>query len=339
MRTVTQVMPAVVSVIVTKHISDLEADFRAQNPRKKKIDLQIPPEKIDARGMVEVGGGSGFVVRANGVILTNKHVINETNAQYTIITNDSQSLSATILARDPVNDVAILKVTPLRPLPTVTLGNSSDLQLGQTVIAFGNALGIFKNTVSSGIISGLSRAVTAQADSFAPPQEMRGLVQTDAAINPGNSGGPLVDLFGRAIGINAAVVSGAQNIGFAIPISAAERDLSDLDRYGHIKRPLLGLRYLTLNKNLQEKLKLPVAYGAFVTKEHPLDQAVIPESPSGKAGIKESDIVLSWNGVQINEDKSIPDFLQNANVGETITLILLRNGKEMKVKVVLTERK
>ena len=135
-------------------------------------------------------------------------------------------------------------------LPTVRLGTSHNLQLGQTVIAFGNALGIFKNTVSSGIISGLSRAVSAQEDPLSPPQEMRGLIQTDAAINPGNSGGPLVDLFGCAIGINAAVVSGAQNIGFAIPISAAERDISDLDRYGKIQRPLLGIRYLTLNTKI-----------------------------------------------------------------------------------------
>jgi S1-C subfamily serine protease len=301
--------------------------------------LEIPPDKIDAHGMVQVGGGSGFLVSEDGVILTNKHVIAEPHARYTVITNDNTSYEAEILARDPVNDVAILKIKPKQNLPVVKLGSSENLELGQTVLAIGNALGIFKNTVSQGIISGLSRTISAQAEPTAPVQEMRGLIQTDAAINPGNSGGPLVDIFGRAIGINAAVVYGAQNIGFAIPIKAAERDLADLKKYGRVRRPLLGLRYLTLNPDLKEKLRLPIDYGAYVVKEHPLDEAVIPKTPAAYAGIKEKDIVLEWNGQKITPEKTIQDYLDDCNPGESINLKILRGKKELKIKVVLAERK
>ena len=192
---------------------------------------------------------------------------------------------------------------------------------------------------TAGIISGLSRAISAQAEPGSAFQEMRGLIQTDAAINPGNSGGPLVDIFGQAIGINAAVVFGAQNINFAIPIQAAERDLADLKKYGRIKRPLLGLRYLMLNKDIQEKLKLACDYGAYVVREHPLDQAVIPGSPAAAAGLREGDIITDWDGKKITAEKSIQDFLSDCAPDDKVALKILRDGKELNVGVTLTERK
>jgi len=341
-KTIQKVMPVVVSVIISKSFEELQKEmpeFQDSKKSKNRHWQMIPADKIDAHGMIQIGGGSGFLVEPEGIILTNKHVIAESNVNYTVITNAGERFNAEVLARDPINDVGILKIKANKKLPSATLGDSEHLELGQTVLAFGNALGIFKNTVSQGIISGLSRAVSAQAEPDSPPQEMRGLIQTDAAINPGNSGGPLTDIFGQVIGINAAVVFGAQNISFAIPIKAAERDLADLKKFGRIRRPLLGLRYLTLNQDLKEKLNLSVDYGALVTKEHSFDQAVIPGTPADKGGIKEKDIILEWNGKKIDADMSIQDFLENSEVGEEITLKVLRNNKEIKIKTTLSERK
>jgi S1-C subfamily serine protease len=198
---------------------------------------------------------------------------------------------------------------------------------------------MFRNTVSRGIVSGLSRSIQAHADGDSKMQEMRGLIQTDAGINMGNSGGPLVDLKGRAIGINAAIVSGAQNIGFAIPINAVKRDLHDLKKYGHIRRPLLGVRYMIIDSKLQTKMNLPVAYGALVLKESSHDHGVVPGSPAHTAGIMERDIILEVNGMRVDRDHPIQDFLEDLAVGDTIELTVLRNGKKFAVKVVLKERK
>ncbi|MBI4119719.1 MAG: trypsin-like peptidase domain-containing protein, partial [Parcubacteria group bacterium] len=300
--------------------------------------LEIPEEMIDAHGRVKIGGGSGFIVREDGVILTNKHVVADPGAEYTVITNDGKQYEAEILARDPINDVAILRIKADK-LPTVSLGDSSNLELGQTVIAIGNALGLFKNTVSSGIVSGLSRTIAAQADPAAAPQEMRGLIQTDAAINPGNSGGPLVNIYGEAIGINAAIVFGAQNIGFAIPISSAERDLEDLKKFGHIRRPLLGIRYLTIDENLRDKLKLPFDYGALVASEGFDGRGVVEKSPADKAGIKDGDIILECNHEKITKEKTIQDFLEDMSEGQKIKLKVHRKGKNFDVQLTLAERK
>ncbi|KKU93790.1 MAG: 2-alkenal reductase [Candidatus Jorgensenbacteria bacterium GW2011_GWA1_48_13] len=337
--TIKKVMPAVVSIVISKKLEDLKKELPEMFPYSDYPELQIPPEKIDAHGMVQIGGGSGFLVDGGGIILTNKHVIADPKAAYTIITMNGDRFDAEVLARDPLDDVAILKIKSGKKLPVVQLGSSDNLELGQIVIAFGNALGIFRNTVSTGIISGLSRAISAKPDPLAPAQEMRGLIQTDAAINPGNSGGPLTDIFGKVIGINAAVVFGAQNIGFAIPIKAAERDLKDLRLHGTIRRPFLGLRYLTLNPDLKEKLNLVHDYGALVVKEHPLDQAVVPNSPAARAGLKENDIILEWNGERITPDKNIQDCLEQSEVGQTVSLKVVRNKREFSAKIVLAERK
>lgn len=341
MRTIKKVMPAVVSVTLTKPLEELEKECLATNPKSpgKCKHLSIPAEKIDAHGMVQVGGGSGFIVSPKGIILTNKHVIAEPGVSYTVITSDDTRYPAEVIARDPINDIAILSIASKEPLPIVSIGQSHSLDLGEAVLAFGNALGIFRNTVSRGIISGLSRSVVAQTEPDAPPQEMRGLIQTDAAINPGNSGGPLTDLSGRVIGINAAVISGAQNIGFAIPIDPAKRDLHDLEKYGRIRRPLLGLRYLMITHDLQEKLDLPVDRGALITREHPSDMAVAPGTPAAQAKIKERDIILTWNDVQLTPERSLLDCLEESNVGDAIELTLLRNNKEKRVSLTLAERK
>jgi serine protease Do len=330
-KTIRKVMPAVVSIAIAKKLEDVEKEMPKQLP-------PIPASLADGHGMIQIGGGSGFIIERDGLILTNKHVVSDANAQYTIILNDDRRFAAEILSRDPINDVAILKIKTDR-LPTLELGDATKLELGTSVIAIGNALGIFKNTVSLGIISGLSRSVSAQADPDAAPQEMRGLIQTDAAINPGNSGGPLVDNRGRVVGVNAAIISGAQSISFAIPVNAARRDLNDIKKYGRIRRPLLGLRYIMIDDDLKIKMGLPVSYGALVARESEHDYAVVPSSPAEKAGLREKDIILAFGEKKLDRNHPIQDFLENLDVGDQIELSVLRDGKELKVKITLAERK
>jgi serine protease Do len=338
-----KVMPAVVTIVVAEKLEDFEKtltpEMMADLPKGKDgKTLAIPEELIDIHGLVQVGGGSGFIVDPNGIIVTNKHVVSEAVGEYTVITDDGRKFAAEILTRDPLNDLAILKITA-KHLPRLDLGDTSGLKLGQTVIAIGNALGLFKNTVSRGIVSGLSRSVTAQSEPGSPSQEMRGLIQTDAAINPGNSGGPLVDSHGRVIGINAAIISGAHSIGFAIPINAIKRDLRDLKKYGHIRRPLLGLRYVVIDEKLKEKTNLPVEYGALIMGETPHEKGIIPGSPAYEAGIAEHDIVLSINGERINRERTIQDCLEELAVGDVITLEVLRKEQRLSIRVTLAERR
>ena len=338
-KTIKKVMPAVVSISISKSLEAIERDIPPELLPMMPFGqhLQIPEDDIDAHGMVKIGGGSGFIVDKSGVILTNRHVIVDPNAEYTVITDDNKKYKAEVLARDPVDDVAIIKIDGGN-LPIVTLGDSSKIDLGEPVLAIGNALGLFKNTVSSGIISGLSRSIQAAIDPV-HMQELRGLIQTDAAINPGNSGGPLVNLDGEAIGINTAIVFGAQNLGFAIPINFANRDLTDVKKFGRIRRPLIGLRYLTVTEDMKEKMKLPVGYGALVLTQGHHAPSIVKGGPADKADIKEKDIILECNGEKITPEKTIQDFLEEMEVGDTLNLKILRKDKEINAKVVLTERK
>ncbi len=346
-KTIEQVMPAVVSVIITRHLEDLEKEspeelyaFLPGTKKTKDGGLKIPQEYVDAEGMVQVGGGSGFIAHPNGIVITNKHVLTDPQAEYTVILNNGGRFSAKVISRDPINDVAILNIAPAAgKFPSITLGDAAYLKLGQKVLAIGNALGLFKNTVSLGIVSGLSRSIVAQTNSHAAPQEMRGLIQTDAAINPGNSGGPLVDLKGRAVGINAAIVSNAQNISFAIPIRAAKRDLADIVAYGRIRRPLLGVRYVMIDEPLKTKMGLRTNCGALVVREGPADRAVIPGSPAEKAGILEKDIILECNGKKLNRDYSIQDMLEALSVGDVVRLRILRGDGMIETAATVAERK
>ena len=334
-------MPAVVSIVISKSLEEIEKEIPPEILPMLPFGqqhLNIPPEEIDARGMVKIGGGSGFIVNKNGTILTNKHVVADPRAEYQVITNDNKKYTAEVLSRDPVDDLAILKIKATN-LPVVKLGNSTDLELGADVLAIGNALGMFKNTVSRGIISGLSRSIRAATNPMVAAQELRGLIQTDAAINPGNSGGPLVNMDGEAIGINAAIVFGAQNLGFAIPIKYAERDLDDLEQFGRIKRPLLGLRYVNVDENMKDRMKLTVDYGAMVVGQMPHSQAIIPNSPAHKAGLKEKDIVLECDSVKITPEWTIQDILEEKEVGDILKMKVMRGKKTFAVEVKLTERK
>lgn len=337
--------PAVVSIIIAKNLPNLDnfPDFSPFLPfgfDPKELFKQIPPEMFDEHGRVKIGGGSGFIISSDGFILTNKHVVVDPKADYTVMTNEGKKYPAKVVARDPINDVAILKIE-CNNLSHIELGESSDLELGQTVVAIGNALGQFQNTISTGIVSGLSRHITAQAGADGKQQELRGVIQTDAAINPGNSGGPLVDIDGKAIGINSAVVFGAQNIGFAIPINSAKKALSDIKKYGRIRAPFLGLRYIMIDPVLKMRHNLPVDYGAMVVPEAtPGDYGVLPNSPANKAGILEHDIILEVDDQKITKDLPLSDLIQKHEIGDKLNLkVLRRDGKEISATVVLEEMK
>lgn len=341
-KTIGGVIPAVVSIMVGKDYETLlrEKPYQLMVPHGDHVDPPPPEEALPhtPHGKIRVGGGSGFIIDPSGIILTNKHVVHDKDAEYLITTAAEDTYTARVLARDPMNDVAILKIETDSSLPVLPLGNSNDIRLGQTVIAVGTALGEFQNTVSSGIVSGLSRFISAITDAEGRSERLRGLIQTDAAINPGNSGGPLVNLEGHVIGINAAVVFGAQNIGFAIPVNRARHDLHELKQYGRIRRPFLGVRYVLLNPLLKKRFRLPVDHGAFVLREGiPGRVAVVPGSAADRAGVRETDIILELDHAAINEKTAIEDILEKTVFGTTISAKILREGKEHTLDISIEE--
>ena len=338
--TIKKTVPAVVSIAISKNLAQIEKEIPEelwQFLPFEKHHLNVPDSMIGPHGQIQVGGGSGFLVDPTGIILTNKHVITDSNAEYTVITSDNKKFKAVVMARDPIDDVAILKING-NNLPTISLGDSTKQELGQSVLAIGNALGMFQNTVSTGIISGLARSIKAAPDPKKPVQELRGLIQTDAAINPGNSGGPLINLDGKAIGINAAIVFGAQNLGFAIPINFAKRDLADLREHGRIRRPLLGIRYVTIDENLKEKMGLPVDHGALIMGPKPIAPTIISGSPAAKAKLKEKDVIIECNGEQLTQQHTLQDILEEKGVGDTLKLKIMRGKKIIEKIVTLSER-
>ena len=291
--------PAVVSIVATKDLPVVEQyntnPFQAfcNDPFFAQFfggcDLKVPQYRQNGTRKQEVSAGTGFVVKQDGLILTNKHVVDVQGAEYTVILNDGRKFPARVMARDPIQDLAIIKIETAG-LATVKLANSDTLEVGQTVIAIGNALGEYRNTVSKGVVSGLKRDITA-GGAIGQAEQLSGVIQTDAAINPGNSGGPLLNLKGEAIGVNVAIVQGSQNIAFSLPINDVRKVIDSVEKYGKILRPWIGVRYVMVNKELKDKNQLPVDYGVLVVRgETNTDLAVVPGSPADKAGIVE----LAW---------------------------------------------
>lgn len=328
-KAVNEASPAVVSVIISKDLPVLEQYWQEFGP------FQIPQYRQKGTEKQEVGGGTGFIISSDGMILTNKHVAEDAEADYTVLTNDGKKFPAKILALDPVQDLAIMKIEGSN-FPVVKLGNSDTLQIGQTVIAIGNALGEFRNTVSVGVISGLGRTITASGGGMV--ETLEDVIQTDAAINPGNSGGPLLNLKGEVIGINAAMASGAENIGFTIPINKAKRAIEQVKTKGKITYPFLGIRYVLITDDIQQKNNLPVNYGAWVVKGSQGEVAVSSGSAAEKAGIRENDIILEFNNEKITLENSLAKIIQKYNPGDKITLKILRAGQEKTIELTLDER-
>jgi serine protease Do len=339
--------PAVVSIIISQNVPKYEAcanpnQGQNQNPFGDLFpgfDFSFPQYQLCQNGTQkqDIGGGSGFFVSSDGLIVTNKHVVDQKNAEYTVFTNDGKKHTATVVARDPVLDIALIKIAPTvgGSFPFLTLGNSDVLEVGQSVIAIGNALGEYRNTVSVGVVSGLARSITA-GDSSGNSEVLDQVIQTDAAINPGNSGGPLLDLNGEVIGVNVAIAQGSQNIGFALPINSVKDAIESVKTTGKIIRPYLGIRYVAIDAAMKQVNNLTVDYGVLVKAGATASElAVIPGSPADKAGIVENDIILEVDGVKLDSTNSLSSIIRGKSIGQVINLKILHKGVDKNVSVTL----
>jgi serine protease Do len=298
-----------------------------------------PPTRQTPNGSkeVEVGGGTGFLISTDGYIVTNKHVVDGgEGTSYVVTTDDEKTHDAKVIAKDPIYDIAVIKIEGT-DYPHVTFGNSDTIQVGETAIAIGNALAEFRNTVSVGVISGLSRHIVA-GDGMGSAEQLDNLIQTDAAINPGNSGGPLLNAKGEVIGVNVATAS-AENIGFAIPSNLVNQIVTSVQKTGKIERAFLGIRYVQITDELQQRNQLPVNYGALVVRgDQQGDIAVVPGSAADKAGITENDIVLEIDGAKIDDQHPLATLIAGKRIGDTVTLKVLHKGETKTIQAVLTPR-
>ncbi|MBM3209268.1 trypsin-like serine protease [Candidatus Shapirobacteria bacterium] len=292
-----------------------------------------PQQPQQREQKIEQDIGSGFIISKDGLVVTNKHVVNDTEAAYKVITKDNKEYEVKKIYRDPVNDMAILKIDPStnsgQAFQPVEMGDSSKLKVGQFVIAIGTALGEFRNTVTTGVISGLGRGITAGTAFEGYAEHLDNVIQTDAAINPGNSGGPLLNSAGQVIGVSVAVASGAQNIGFALPINIVKDSIENFNKTGQFSRPFLGVRYRMISQ--AEAVSRGWAEGAGVVE-------VVSGSPADKAGIKIGDILTKFDGTPILEkDGGLAALIAKKKIGDQLKLTVWREGKEMEFAVTLEE--
>ncbi|KKT65694.1 MAG: Protease Do, partial [Candidatus Woesebacteria bacterium GW2011_GWA2_44_33] len=319
-----------VVIKVAEEVSPSVVTVSAQTPARRV--LQFNPFGGGISQRIEGGTpqdiGTGFVVSEDGLVVTNKHVVSVANASYKVITKDGQEYEATQISRDPSNDIAIIKIdaSGLKPAP---LGDSSNLKVGQFVVAIGTALGEFRHTVTTGVISGLGRGITAGSSFEGYVERLDDVIQTDAAINPGNSGGPLVNSAGQVIGINVAVAQGAQNIGFSIPINVVKEALSQFKQTGKFPaKPYLGVQYQMISQ--QAAVLNNVPQGAYVV-------SVIAGSPAESAGMKVNDIIKKFDGQELTEEDTLADAIKKKSPGEAIELEIWRDGETLKLTVTLSE--
>ena len=311
-----KVGPSVVSVI-TKQNSTVQSDFFGTQTRTQQA------------------AGTGLIIDSSGYILTNKHVVPSGTTNLGIISSDgTEYKDVEIIGRDPMNDLAIIKVKNPKNFAPANLGDSDSIRVGQKVIAIGNALGQFQNTVTSGIVSGIGRPIEASDGSGSTTEQLTNLFQTDAAINSGNSGGPLLNYNGEVVGINTAVAADAQNIGFSIPINEAKGIIASVKETGKLSKPFLGVKFLTLSPTTASQVGVSVTSGAFVDTEA---GSVVAGSPADKAGLKPGDIITHINDIELNERTQLTSAIARFKVGDTITLKIIRDGKKIQAKVVLAE--
>lgn len=279
--------------------------------------------------------GTGFIIDANGLVLTNKHVVPEGTNSLEIVTSDGTRYEdVEIIGRDPLNDLAILKVKDPKNFKPAKLADSDVIRTGQKVIAIGNALGQFQNTVTSGIISGIGRPVEAASESGSDTEQLTNLFQTDAAINSGNSGGPLLNYSGEVIGINTAVAANAENIGFAIPVNEAKGIIESVKSTGKLTRPYIGVQYNMLTPDSAEELDLSVEEGAYISTQ---EGAIVSDSPAERAGLKGGDVIVKVNEIKLGAARSLVSVVGRFKAGDTIELTIIRDGKEQKINVKLAE--
>lgn len=300
------------------------------SPSVVSITTSSAVRSIFGLNQSQQGAGTGIIVTSDGLILTNKHVV-EGASSFTVTTTDGRQYTGKLIATDPANDVAFLRVEA-SGLQAAELGDSDKVEVGQRVVAIGNALGQFANTVTTGVISGKSRPIEA-SDGSGGMEQLTNLFQTDAAINPGNSGGPLLNIEGQVIGINTAIAGqNAQNIGFAIPINEVKTTLDTVKTTGKIERPYLGVRYVMLTQAFAERNNLPVKEGALLRGD---DQtlAVVSGSPAQKAGLREGDIITKIGDKDVNTKTPLSNVVVQFKVGQTVDVKYYRDGNEQTAKV------
>lgn len=279
------------------------------------------------------GGGTGFIISSDGKIITNKHVVKDANTQYKVLMKDGLVFDVATVSLDPFSDLAVLSIVDNsgekpESLPVVAIGSSSDIRPGQSVVAIGNTLGKYDNSVTSGVISATERNILA-SDSLGVQDDLKGLIQTDAAINPGNSGGPLLNLKGEVIGINVAVASG-ENIGFAIPSDDIKPVLRSIEEFDEIRRPYLGVSYRLLNSRIVNILDLPFEEGALLISDESAGiLAVDPDSPAASVGLLEGDIIVQVDSYDVSSTNSVLDILRKYIPNEQVTLRVYRPSKSV----------
>ena len=322
------------SVVIdaVKQVSPSVVTVQVQTPRRRVI--QYSPfggfsQSIQGGQPQDIG--SGFIVSKDGLILTNRHVVSDTTVSYKVITFDSKEYDVKQISRDPANDIAILEIDPPSGgLTPITLGDSTNLQVGQFVIAIGTALGEFRNTVTTGVVSGLGRGITAGSEFQGYVEQLDNVIQTDAAINPGNSGGPLLNSAGQVIGINVAVASRAQNIGFAIPVNVVKTALDEFNKTGKfMAKAYLGVEYQMISKQSAVMNDLP--QGVYVVN-------VVSGSPAEKAGIKVDDIIVKIGGDKVaDQTNGLSDVIKKHKPGDEVEIELWRDNQTVTIKATLTE--
>lgn len=317
---VDKVSPSVVTVGITQ--TNRVGDIFQINP----FDPFAPmPRQRGQTQKVEQDIGSGFVISADGLVVTNKHVVSDTQSKYRVITSDNKSYDVVKIYRDPDNDLAIIKInaTGLKP---IEMGDSNKIKVGQTAIAIGTALGEFRNTVTVGVISGVGRGITAGEPFSGAGEKLNNVIQTDAAINPGNSGGPLLNSAGQAIGVNSAVAQDGQNIGFALPINVVKDAVANFNSTGQFNRPFMGVEYRMITRQMAVLNDIPE--GAYVA-------SVVAGGPADKAGVAADDIVTKINGDKLTDTNDLAHVISGKKVGDQVTLTIWRNEKEMTKTVTL----
>ncbi|OGK38024.1 hypothetical protein A3F03_00235 [Candidatus Roizmanbacteria bacterium RIFCSPHIGHO2_12_FULL_41_11] len=314
-KVVADALPSVVTVGISK--TTTTGDRIQINPSDPFGPFQTIPGQ---QKQIEQNIGSGFIITADGLIITNKHVIADDSAKYQVITNDKKKYLVEKIYSDQLNDLAILKIgaSGLKPLK---LGDSTHLQLGQLAIAIGTPLGEFQNTVTAGIISGLGRGITAGSPFEGFVEKLDDVIQTDAAISPGNSGGPLLNSASQVIGINTAIASEGQNIGFAIPVNVIKELIKSFnERGGQFERPYIGVRYQMVDK--KTAILNDIVEGAYIKQ-------VIEDSPASKAGLQEEDIITEFDGQKVSgdDDQSLAKIINEKKIGDRVQIKVWRNGE------------
>lgn len=322
--------------VVTPNEESIAAVAKAASPSVVSVLTSTNQiSRLYSQQYQQEGAGTGMIVSSNGYILTNKHVVEGADNVTVVLTDGKRYENVEVLGSDPLNDVAFLKIDGVDDLPAITLGDSKTIRIGQSVVAIGNALGQYQNSVTSGIISGTGRPVVASSDGTAngQPESLTDLIQTDAAINSGNSGGPLLNLKGQVIGINTAIAADAQSIGFAIPISATKGMLSHVIKTGKVERAYLGVQYISITPAVKEEYDLKADRGDYITADR--GSSVQSGGPADKAGVRDGDIITGVNGYKVGEVASVSTLISEYEPGQKVELTVLRDGQERTLNVTL----